>query len=73
MIKVIYMAGSGRSGSTLLEQILNQVESFRAVGELRHLWRADYETDLCGYGVTLSACPFWWPIMACPIRLKKGS
>jgi hypothetical protein len=64
MIDVVYIAGSGRSGSTLLERILGQTTSFVAIGELRHLWRADYETDLCGCGLTFQSCPFWQPILA---------
>ncbi len=64
MIDVIYIAGSGRSGSTLLEQMLGQTAEFVAVGELRHLWRADYAHDLCGCGQPFQNCPFWQPVLA---------
>jgi hypothetical protein len=63
MIDVVYIAGSGRSGSTLLERMLGQTEAFVAVGELRHLWRADYKMDLCGCGIPFQNCPFWQPIL----------
>lgn len=64
MIDVVYIAGSGRSGSTLLESILGQTASFVAIGELRHLWRANYETDLCGCGRLFRDCPFWQPLLS---------
>ena len=35
---VLYIAGSGRSGSTVLGRILGRVEGFGAVGELRYVW-----------------------------------
>jgi hypothetical protein len=63
MIRLIYIAGSGRSGSTLLEQLLAQLPGFVAVGELRHLWRGDYQTTLCGCGQPFAACPFWQPLL----------
>lgn len=64
MIKVVYIAGSGRSGTTLLERMLGQIASFVTIGELRHLWRGNYEVDLCGCGRQLNACPFWQPLLA---------
>lgn len=63
MIEVLYISGSGRSGTTLLERMLGQLTGFITVGELRHLWRGDFEIDLCGCGVPFSNCPFWQPIM----------
>lgn len=59
MIDVLYMAGSGRSGSTLLERILGQLDDCVVVGELRHLWRRDPQRELCGCGQLLASCPFW--------------
>ncbi len=64
MIKLIYIAGSGRSGSTLLERMMGQIPAFTTIGELRHLWRSDYETTVCGCGQPFKECPFWQPILA---------
>ncbi|WP_420910932.1 sulfotransferase [Thermus thermophilus] len=36
-VKVVFIGGYGRSGSTLLDRMLGQVEGFVSVGELRHI------------------------------------
>ena len=64
MIDILYIAGSGRSGSTLLERMLGQLEGCAAVGELRHLWRRDPLRELCGCGRLLAECDFWQGVMA---------
>jgi hypothetical protein len=59
-IKVLYIAGAGRSGSTLLERMLGQIDDVVAVGELRHIWdRSFAENQLCGCGVPFADCRFW--------------
>jgi hypothetical protein len=57
---VLYIAGSGRSGSTLLELMLGQVPGFCSVGELSYIWvRGVSENELCGCGARFRECPFW--------------
>ncbi len=57
---VVYIAGSGRSGSTLLERILGAMPGYVNVGELLDLPRKVAPRDeLCGCGVRFSLCPFW--------------
>lgn len=59
-IPVVYIAGSGRSGSTLLERVLGQLPIFQSVGELRHIWyRNLVRGDLCGCGKPVAQCEFW--------------
>ncbi len=58
-IKVLFITGSGRSGSTLLERMLGQIDAFVSVGEIRHFWRQDYKAELCGCGRLFRECPFW--------------
>lgn len=59
-IKVVFIGGYGRSGSTLLDLILGQVEGFFSVGELRHIWDRSFgENQLCGCGRPFRDCPFW--------------
>jgi hypothetical protein len=63
-VKVLYIAGAGRSGSTVLGQVLGGVEGFFAVGELYYLWdRGLIENRLCGCGVFFSECPFWRTVL----------
>ena len=57
---VIYIAGSGRSGSTMLERMLGAVPGYVNVGELLDLPRKVAPNDeLCGCGEAFHACPFW--------------
>jgi hypothetical protein len=58
--KVLYIAGAGRSGSTILHNVLGQIDGFVAVGELRYVWeRGVIDNRLCGCGVPFRSCDFW--------------
>lgn len=60
---VVYIGGSGRSGSTLLERLLGEVDGVTALGEVVHLpARALVEGQPCACGETLHRCPCWGPI-----------
>jgi hypothetical protein len=59
-VKVLYIAGAGRSGSTLLECALGRLPGAFAAGELTHIWRRGLrENQLCGCGEPFRSCPFW--------------
>lgn len=59
-VPVLYIGGSGRSGSTLLERVVGQLPGVFPVGELVFLWgRGIHEDQLCGCGARFSECPFW--------------
>lgn len=63
--RVLYIGGSGRSGSTLLARRLGAIEGAAAVGELRYvLERGVMHNHLCGCGTPFRACPFWAEVMA---------
>jgi len=63
-VKVLYIAGCGRSGSTILDNILGQIDGFVSVGEIRYLWQRGIIDDrLCGCGERFSTCPFWTRVM----------
>ncbi len=58
--RVAFIAGWGRSGSTLLDRLLNGLPGVVAVGELRDLWlRGPVEDRTCACGARFSQCPFW--------------
>jgi hypothetical protein len=65
MIRVLFLAGSGRSGSTLVTTALGQLDGFFAAGELRYLWQRGLVDDRpCGCGAAVRDCPMWRPILA---------
>ena len=64
MVRVLFIAGSGRSGSTIVDNILGQADGVVSVGEVRFLWERGMLGDrLCGCGRPFSACAFWGPVM----------
>ena len=57
---VLYIAGCGRSGSTLLARLLGEIDGFVPVGELRYVFdRGLVANHLCGCGQPFRSCPFW--------------
>ncbi len=59
-LPILYVGGWGRSGSTLLDRLLDQVPGLVAVGEMRDIFlRGPIENRLCGCGERFSTCPFW--------------
>ncbi len=59
-LKVLYIAGSGRSGSTILSNILGQLSGFYFAGEMCKIWRYGLiENRVCGCGKPLKECGFW--------------
>jgi hypothetical protein len=58
--RVVFLAGMGRSGSTLLERLLGETTAIAPMGEVMHLWQRGVLADeLCGCGRRFSACSFW--------------
>lgn len=69
---ILYIAGAGRSGSTLIEMILGNLPGFFSVGEIRFFWEYMARHDmLCGCGEKLEACPFWSSVAA-TLRADTG-
>ena len=59
-IKLVYICGAARSGSTVLGLLLEQVAGFCHVGELYHIWsRGFLQDERCSCGLKFSSCPFW--------------
>jgi hypothetical protein len=60
VLKVLFVGGYGRSGSTLLDRVLGQIPGFLSVGELRHVFQEGYlENRRCGCGERFHDCEFW--------------
>jgi Sulfotransferase family len=64
MTRVLYIAGWGRSGSTILDNVLGQVDGFFSAGELLFLWRRGLlEGRLCGCGEPVRDCAVWTRVL----------
>jgi hypothetical protein len=63
-VKVLFIAGSGRSGSTLLDMLLGQIHGFYSTGELRFIWSRGFgQNQLCGCGKPFRECEFWTQVV----------
>jgi hypothetical protein len=63
-IKVLYIAGVGRSGSTVIDILLGQIDGFFAGGEIQHLWERGFiDNQFCGCGHPFWQCKTWYPII----------
>jgi hypothetical protein len=59
-IRVLFIAGSGRSGSTLLDRIIGMNDGFCSIGEAHFVWERSFEQNqLCSCGLPFHECPFW--------------
>jgi Sulfotransferase family len=63
-VKVLYVIGAGRSGSTLLGNILGQIDGVFHAGELVRMWKYGVARDTrCGCGARLRSCRVWRQIL----------
>ena len=60
MTGVLFIVGASRSGSTLLERLLNELPGVMSVGELMRVWQRGFvQNQLCSCGQPFQGCPFW--------------
>ena len=60
MPKIIYIMGSGRSGTTILEILLANNPGIFGVGELTHIFQDGFIDDvICSCGEHVSKCAIW--------------
>lgn len=57
---LVYILGWGRSGSSILSNILGSMPEAASLGEVRYLWdRGVLENGICGCGEAFHECDFW--------------
>lgn len=62
--RILFIGGYGRSGSTLLDLLLGQIDGFVSVGEMRYIWEWGLRDNLlCGCGEPFLSCPFWTEVL----------
>src|SRR4051812_41441772 len=57
--KVLFVTGSFRSGSTVLGNVLGELDGYVSVGEVLSLWRNGLGGGRCGCGELVEDCEFW--------------
>lgn len=65
-LRLVYIAGTGRAGSTLLELLLHAHPRMASCGELQ-VWPREITVGRgqpCGCGVAVTECPFWSELRA---------
>ena len=61
---ILYIMGAGRSGSTILGNVLGQVNGLCHIGEFVSFWEFGLPRDeRCGCGNRLSSCMFWQDVL----------
>lgn len=59
-MKVTYIGGMSRSGTTLLQRMLGELPDVVAIGESCNIWKQGIvANELCGCGEPFNACQFW--------------
>ncbi len=60
---LLYISGSGRSGSTMLERVLHSAPGVTALGEFHCLWRLPEPDIRCACGAAFGFDPFWQQVL----------
>jgi hypothetical protein len=64
-LKVVFIMGRGRSGSTLLDNLLGELDGFFSAGEVHNLWnRGLVQGRRCGCGRSVPECELWSAVTA---------
>jgi hypothetical protein len=67
-VKVLFVMGHGWSGSTILGNLLGEMDGFFHAGELRRLWGEALPSGApCGCGEPVAGCPVWSKVLAHPL------
>lgn len=65
-LKIVYILGSQRGGTTIVSRALGATQGFVFAGELRRLWGALMKGVTCGCGLTHERCPVWASVLTRP-------
>jgi Sulfotransferase domain len=59
-VRVLYIGGAGRSGSTLLCRVIGEQPHFYPLGEALNIWQLGViDNRPCSCGSSFHKCPFW--------------
>jgi hypothetical protein len=63
-MKVLYVLGSSRCGSTVLGNALGEITGVFAAGEVRFLWERALRGRLCGCRSPVGSCEVWGKVLS---------
>lgn len=63
-MRIVYIGGWMRSGTTLLCEMVGAFEGALALGELSGIWRAAHRNEPCSCGAAIPSCQVWGPALA---------
>ncbi len=58
-VKVLYIIGPSRTGSTVLENLIGETSTFFPAGEVRFTWERLLQNQWCGCRRPVAQCEFW--------------
>jgi hypothetical protein len=68
-LKVVYLAGSQRGGTTIAGRLVGTLPTVAFAGEVRRLWEKGWGPGRrCGCGELLDDCPVWSRVKAATLR-----
>lgn len=64
-VRILFITGNSRSGSTFLGTALGQTPGIFCAGELQRIWDGAWlAEEFCSCGSPILSCPFWEPVFA---------
>lgn len=70
-MKILFVLGSSRCGSTILGNVLGEMPGFFSGGEIRFLW--ERRDRLCGCGSIVARCPVWGEVLTAAFTRGGGT
>ncbi|MBF0622380.1 MAG: sulfotransferase [Magnetococcales bacterium] len=59
-LKIIYVAGAGRSGTTIVDRVLGAINGVTSFNEVYRLWEEGFSSNnMCACGAHFRQCQFW--------------
>ena len=72
-LRIIYIVGAGRSGSTVLDTVLGNHPDAVSVGELSNLHRSGWvNNEFCACGEPADGCGFWNEVRSAWMKANRG-
>src|SRR5436305_14999838 len=66
-VKVLYIAGLQRSGSTLVANAMATHTGFFSAGEVALIWKQFATSGVCGCAAAVDKCPTWRDVPRTPV------